>query len=137
MEVLDELDAMLDELLAKNPIDPKRVSLIGFSLGGFGTWAWAAKRPERFSALMPLGGTVLPKLSDLRRLQVKPIWIVHGALDQSVSVRGADQVALSLPALGGTLGYTRYPDADHGQTSDRAFRDLTILNWLLAQKLDI
>ena len=133
-EVLDELDTMLAELLANQPIDPKRVYLIGFSMGGFGTWSWALRRPERFAALMPVGGSGF-LTHELERLKDKPLWMIHGALDPIVAVGGADATAARLSALGSKFGYTRYPDANHGQTSDRAFADMALYRWLLAQKL--
>jgi predicted peptidase len=138
-EIPDRLDAMLDELLANCPVDADRVSLCGFSMGSFGTWAWALARPERFAALMPVGGSgywgvfALAQI-DFSILRMTPIWMVHGALDASVPVGGADAFASELVRVGATFGYTRYPDARHGETSDRAFRDMTLLNWLLAQK---
>lgn len=138
-DVLDGLDAMLDELLANHPIDPDRVLLTGFSMGSFATWLWAIKRPDRFAALMPVGGSGSRpayelRAADLSHLRDKPIWMVHGAQDQTVSVAGADEFVAALVQLGASFGYTRYPDATHGGTSDRAFTDMTILRWLLAQK---
>jgi predicted peptidase len=132
--VIDGLDAMLDELLAQHPIDADRVYLTGFSMGGFGTWQWASRSLERFAALMPVGGSALPDPADLERMKQTPIWMVHSALDQAVPVKGADEVAAALAALGSNFGYTRYPDATHGGTSDRAFSDKALYRWLLAQK---
>ncbi len=136
--ITDKLDTLLDDLLAEQPIDPDRVYLTGFSMGGYGTWVWAVKRPERFAALLPVGGSgffddFLTR-DDLQRLRTKPLWLVHGALDQAVAVRGADEVAAALAEIGANFGYTRYPDANHGGTSDRAYIDRAIYRWLLAQK---
>lgn len=136
--ITDRLDLLLDDLLAEQPIDPNRVYLTGFSMGGYGAWAWAVKRPERFAALLPVGGTgffdSLLTRDDLYRLRALPLWLVHGALDQAVPVSGADDVAATLSAIGANFGYTRYPDATHGGTSDRAYTDQAIYRWLLAQK---
>lgn len=138
-DVTDALDAMLDDLLAQHPIDPDRVYLTGFSMGGYGTWAWALKRPERFAALLPVGGSGFVSAyhldnADLAALKDVPVWMVHSAGDMAVSVSGADAFYAALLAHRSDFGYTRYPDADHGGTSDRAFRDMTLFNWLLAQK---
>lgn len=134
----DSLDVLLDGLLSQHPIDPDRVYLTGFSLGGYGTWVWGSARPERFAALVPVGGSAwfdgLFERADLERLRSTPIWMVHGAADQAVSVSGADEVAAALTSIGANFGYTRYPDATHGGTSDRAFRDMELYRWLLAQR---
>ncbi len=136
--ITDKLDLLLDDLLVQQPIDPDRVYLTGFSMGGYGTWAWAVKRPERFAALLPVGGSQFVDdfltRDDLMCLRAKPLWLVHGALDQAVPVRGADEVAAALAQIGANFGYTRYPDATHGGTSDRAYTDQAIYRWLLAQK---
>ena len=137
--VTDALDALLDELLAKHPIDADRVLLTGFSMGGAGTWAWALKRPQHFAALMPVsGGFHHPddQYGDIDPTVLKdtPLWIAHGAADMTVSVQWSDELCASLLTHRADFGYTRYPDVDHGETSDRVFRDLTMLHWLLAQK---
>ncbi len=138
-EITERLDALLDDLLANYPVDADRVYLTGFSMGSFGTWTWALRRPDRFAALLPVGGNGLTRDPGLTRvdfapLKSLPLWMVHGAMDQTVPVSGADEFAAKLAALGANFGYTRYPDADHGGSSDRAFSDLSILRWLLAQK---
>ncbi len=136
--ITDQLDLLLDDLLAEQPVDRDRIYLTGFSMGGYGTWAWAVKRPERFAALLPVAGSQFfddfLTHDDLKRLRAKPLWLVHGALDQAVSVRGADEVAAALAEIGANFGYTRYPDATHGGTSDRAYTDVAIYRWLMAQR---
>lgn len=138
-DVTDALDTFLDDLLAQLPLDPERIYLTGFSMGSFGTWAWALRQPRRFAALLPVGGSGFTAQNhlegaDLAGLKHVPIWIVHSAEDSAVPVGGADQFYAALLAGRADFGYTRYPDATHGGTSDRAFSDPTILSWLLAQK---
>jgi predicted peptidase len=139
--VLSELDGLLDELLEKYSLDHARVYLTGFSMGSRGVWLWGTQRPERFAALLPVSGsgphpTDEVSAADLAVLRGKPVWMVHGAADDRVAMSGVDGHFRMLAAINPTIGYTRYPDADHGQTAERAFCDATILNWLLAQKLD-
>jgi predicted peptidase len=108
-------------------------------MGGFGVWTWAFEQPERFAALMPVAGSgfkyhdFLPP-ADFTQVSKIPIWMVHGAQDEAVPVRGADEFAALLDAYGAEYGYTRYPDANHVLTFDRAFTDRVLYQWLLAQK---
>ena len=37
-------------------VDMKRIAVTGFSVGGTGSWHFAAKYPERFSAAIPVAG---------------------------------------------------------------------------------
>ena len=51
--IRDELAAaadLVDATLASRPIDPDRVYLTGLSMGGYGTFDWLARDPDRFAA---------------------------------------------------------------------------------------
>src|SRR5215467_585900 len=50
------VNALLDMVLARYPIDKKKVAVTGFSMGGTGSWHFAEKFPERFSAAIPVAG---------------------------------------------------------------------------------
>ena len=54
-QVLAALEASLREFHG----DRRRVYLTGFSMGGYGTWAIAARHPHRFAALVPIAGEVV------------------------------------------------------------------------------
>src|SRR5438045_5525988 len=49
--------ALLAAVEKSYAIDQKEVIVTGFSMGGQGTWYWADKYPERFSAAVPVSGT--------------------------------------------------------------------------------
>ena len=48
------VNALLDMILAHYSIDKKKVAVTGFSMGGAGSWHFAEKFPERFSAVLPI-----------------------------------------------------------------------------------
>ena len=48
--------ALLDAVQTAYRIDARRVVVTGFSMGGAGTWHFAARFPERFSAAVPMAG---------------------------------------------------------------------------------
>jgi predicted peptidase len=138
-DVPEELDAWLDAVLRQHPIDPDRVLLTGFSMGGFGAWQWALRRPGRFAALMPVAGNGfgfrnyrMP--ADMRVLAALPIWMIHSAGDEVVPVGGADDFHRALLEIGVRFGYTRYPNAGHTATAELAFNDHVLYDWLLRQK---
>ncbi|GDY13698.1 hypothetical protein LBMAG53_25760 [Planctomycetota bacterium] len=76
------LDALLDRLLQLDRLDADRVYLMGHSMGGHGTWEWAATSPMRFAAIAPLCGQ--GQLDALARLAGLPVWATTGADDQTV-----------------------------------------------------
>ena len=50
------VNALLDMVLAKYEIDRKKIAVTGYSMGGAGTWHFAEKYPDRFSAAIPIAG---------------------------------------------------------------------------------
>ena len=67
------LNDLLDEALAKYRIDPDRVYLTGLSLGGYGSWDWSMRNPERFAALVPICGR--GDAMDAARVKEIPTWV--------------------------------------------------------------
>jgi pimeloyl-ACP methyl ester carboxylesterase len=52
----DSLDTMLDYVLENFPeIDKDRVYVMGYSMGGKGTWVWINESADRFAAAAPCG----------------------------------------------------------------------------------
>ncbi len=135
----DVLDVLLRQIQAAYAVDAKRIYLTGQSMGGFGTWAMALKYPDRFAAIVPVasGWDFTPEFvpANICDLKNVPIWVFHGALDGSVP---PDQVTAMVQALqncGGTVRFTLYPDADHLDSSNRAYADPELYEWLAAQHL--
>ncbi len=46
--------ALLDEVASNYKVDPDRIYVTGLSMGGFGTWALAAYKPDCFAAIIPI-----------------------------------------------------------------------------------
>jgi predicted peptidase len=72
------VNALLDMVLAGYSIDTKKIAVTGFSMGGTGSWHFAAKYPERFSAAIPVAGTPPASASGWRL----PILAIHSRNDQ-------------------------------------------------------
>jgi predicted peptidase len=105
------LERLLEATLAGERADPDRVYLTGISMGGFGTWAWAAAHPERFAAIAPICGGGRPEWAG--RLKGLPIWNFHGAKDRIVPPDYSEVMVEALRRVGADIRYTLYPDADH------------------------
>jgi poly(3-hydroxybutyrate) depolymerase len=50
------VNALLDMVLAHYAIDKNKIAVTGYSMGGAGSWHFAEKFPERFSAAIPVAG---------------------------------------------------------------------------------
>jgi predicted peptidase len=70
--------ALLDMVLAAYPIDRKKVVVTGYSMGGQGSWHFAEKFPERFSAAIPVAGRPPASAAGWRL----PVLAIHSRDDQ-------------------------------------------------------
>lgn len=126
-----ELSALLDDVIARHKVDEDRIYVTGLSMGGFGTWRLAAYSPERFAAIAPIcgGGEVYWT----RRLTHLPVWVFHGAKDQSVPLERSQQMVDALERNGGNVKLTIYPDAGHDSWT-QTYDDPEFYKWLLSQR---
>jgi predicted peptidase len=126
-QVLELIEKSLKEL----PVDPKRVYLTGLSMGGYGTWDLAARKPDWFAAVAPVCGgadeATAPKIKNL------PTWVFHGAKDTAVKPERSRNMVAALKKAGGSPKYTEYPTVGHNSW-DNAYSDPAFYEWLLAQK---
>ncbi|MEN3334196.1 MAG: hypothetical protein V7641_3561 [Blastocatellia bacterium] len=98
-------------------VDPLRVYLAGHSMGGFGTWLVAARKPELFAAIAPMSagppaqGDALNAL--LEKVKPLPALVVHGAKDGIVPPEFSKAMVEAAQKAGLKVTYLEVPDADH------------------------
>jgi len=68
--------ALLDYAVSNWPVDRRRIVVTGYSMGGIGTWFFASRHPEWFSAAVPMAGRPEGG-ADVR----VPIYAIHGRRD--------------------------------------------------------
>ncbi|NLF01455.1 MAG: prolyl oligopeptidase family serine peptidase [Anaerolineales bacterium] len=105
------LTMMLDDVMARYPVDRSRVYLTGLSMGGFGTWALAAIHPERFAAIAPICGGGDPQWASA--LKDIPVWAFHGAQDDVVPLIRSEEMVRALEQAGSQVRFTIYPELGH------------------------
>jgi predicted peptidase len=120
--------------------DPKRVYLTGLSMGGGGTWSFAAKYPERWAAMVPICGFIKrqPTADDCKAIAEKikdiPCWCFHGGADPTVPVAQSRGMMKALWDAGAHPNYTEYPGVGHNSW-DQAYATNDLYDWLLKHKL--
>jgi predicted peptidase len=72
------VNALLEMILARYPIDRNKVAVTGYSMGGTGSWHIAEKFPERFSAAIPIASRPPASPSGWRL----PVLAIHSRDDQ-------------------------------------------------------
>jgi len=125
----ERLATFLAEVVERTRADASRIYVTGLSMGGTGALDLAAEIPDSLAAATILCGEGDPsKAPQLGRL---PLWLFHSAADGAVVVEYGDRLFDALRAQNAPVTYTRYRDADHGQTWERAYGSPLMYDWLL------
>lgn len=131
-DMINVVKAILDQTLAKYPIDADRVSLAGVSSGGTGVWDLAARHPDYFSAIAPMASSGLGDKA-LERLQRLPVWAFHCTRDPGTPIDSVRHTVDELQRIGCTAQLTEVDAATHDCWTP-AFADYHLLDWLLEQQ---
>lgn len=123
--------AALESLVKELPVDERRIYLTGLSMGGYGSWALAAKHPERFAAVAPICGGGDPAWA--AQLKNVPIWAVHGDADKVVPPQRSRDMIDALKAAGGSPKYTELKDVAHDSWTPAYNDPQGILPWMFEQ----
>lgn len=125
------LNLLLDEVISQYRIDEGRIYLTGLSMGGFGTWHFAAEHPERFAAIAPIcGGGPVDQACKIREL---PVWVFHGARDNVVPIEQSEEMVTALKECGGDVKFTVYPEAGHDSWT-AAYNNPELYDWFLSHR---
>lgn len=147
------VEATLDAALREFRGDPRRVSVTGLSMGGYGVWDVAMRAPGRFAALAPVCGGVLqpraerdtlfvaavagqadPHAAIAARLRAIPTWIFHGARDDVVPPDDDRKLVAAFRAAGAVdARYTEFADANHNSWDPAYAQTPEFWTWLFAQ----
>ncbi|HEX4695630.1 prolyl oligopeptidase family serine peptidase [Sphingomonas sp.] len=131
----ERLDLLLVDLRRKYRVDSSRIYLTGLSLGGYGTWAWALKRPDLFAAIVPVAARSEDASADPCVLKDTPIWAFHGDQDDVVDPQAGFAIVKAVDACKGSVRpkMTIYPQMSHGSW-EPAYDDPAMWRWLLEQR---
>lgn len=79
---------VLDDVVARFPVDPRRILASGFSQGGSMVWYLACRMPTRFAAFAPIAGAFWEPLPESCEAPHPPLIHVHGTSDATVPLAG-------------------------------------------------
>ena len=121
----------LEDVVRKHPIDRDRIALTGLSMGGFGSWELAARRPGWFSGVIPICGGGNPRA--LAPLAGLPIQVWHGAADNVVPPEASRMLVRSMEERGMAVDYHELPGVGHNSWSP-AYGDEGVCKQLFEQR---
>jgi len=123
---------LIGELRRTYNIDEARIYVAGQSMGGFGTFAIISEYSRTFAAGVALCGGGDP--SKVARLTNVPIWVFHGARDESVPVERSRTIVAAIKNAGGAnVRYTEYPETGH-IIWPSVVKETELLPWLVTQR---
>lgn len=129
---LDAAVSLLRQVAQTERVDPKRIYIMGLSMGGMGTFEAVYRNPKLFAAAIPICGGGDTIRYD-RRVKKMPFRVFHGDADAVVSVNNSRSIVRRLKQVRAKAQYTEYPGVNHNSW-DNAFAEPDLLGWLFDKK---
>jgi predicted peptidase len=92
-------------------VDTRRRVVMGYSMGGRGTWHMAATFRQHFVAAIPIAGR--PGDIALDTLRDLPLYVIHSEADRRVPIEDTAKAVARLHAMGAPVAFARLPSGDH------------------------
>lgn len=129
--IQQKMNALIDSLITRYPVDTNRIYLTGLSMGGIGTLDLAIRYPRRFAALIPIAFRI-EEGWDLCKIKDIPMWAFHGEKDDIIPISKAYAVINTLIVCGANPTFTTYSDLFHDAWT-RTYNNPAIYDWLLTK----
>ena len=120
--------ALLQSVLNDYPIDRQRILVIGYSLGGRGTWFMAARHPDFFTAAIPIAGSTDGQ--PLERLGRIPTYVIHSRSDEVVPPGPDEHAVAELGKLGRPVVIDIVDGGGHFDTSSYMPALIRAVKWV-------
>ncbi len=127
---------IISEISKQYNIDPKRIYVIGNSMGGAGALNIATHYPELFAGVVSIG--VFYRLTDnaARQLRHTPLWIMYGSNEERIKPQIRTEIKAYLKLANVPLKFTEVDGYGHRCWLDIVKDEPTLLPWLFDQKLN-
>lgn len=121
---------LIDHLEKELRVDSSRIYLTGLSMGGYGTWHFATRAPDRFAAILPVCGGGVPYR--MRWIRDLPVWAFHGDGDRVVPPEESSRLIEALRKQGNEKAkLTIYPGVGHDSWTS-TYDNPEVYEWMLS-----
>ncbi|MES2653525.1 MAG: alpha/beta fold hydrolase [Bacteroidota bacterium] len=123
---------LLEEIEKEYPnIDKNRIYLVGYSMGGSTAQNILNNKPHKFAAIVSIAA--VPDISNLKKLNKKNIWLIHGKLDTENPYVGSEYLYRKL-SHNKNLDFTTFTNLDHNNITIPLLLSDEIPNWLFKKR---
>jgi len=102
--------ALVEDVISRYGVDRRRVMVMGFSLGGSGTWFLSSRHADLFSAAIVVAGRTDEPLD---RLATRPTFVIHSQDDRVVPFPQAAERVAALKRLGRAVEFEALSGPGH------------------------
>ena len=126
----DKLLQLLEYVQNNYTTDLSKVYVCGMSLGGYGTFDFAGKYPDKITAAVAICGGGNTK--DACNLTKIPLWVIHGNKDRIVPLSESKKMVKAIQTCNpdANLTFTIVKGGNHGSV-EHYFREDKIYKWML------
>jgi predicted peptidase len=105
--------ALVQNTLDTYAIDRRRILVVGFSMGGRGTWYMSSRHSDLFTAAIPMAASIGDE--PLERLATIPTYVIHSRDDEVVPFEPAERNWRALEKLKRPIEFEAIWDVGHFQ----------------------
>lgn len=117
-DALTVIQSAINYLINLDVVQPKKIGIIGFCMGGGLAWHGAAKLEKLGAAVPCYGGGPEMTPDEVAQINI-PVLAIFGELDKGVSPEVARQRSAMMDAAGVRHETIIYPDAQHAFMNDQ------------------
>lgn len=128
----EKLMSLVEYVQTHYNADPSRLYVCGMSLGGYGTFDFAGKYPNKVTAAVAICGG--GNIKDACRLGTVPLWVLHGDKDNIVRLSESQKMVTAIKNCkpDANLTFTVVKDGTHGSV-ENYFRQNEIYDWMFSK----
>lgn len=119
---------LLEKIKTDYNVDTSKVAIMGYSMGGTGTWYYASEFTNIFSLAIPMAS--MPPNYLLPITDINPTYVIHGTEDELVSLQKVKDLVRDIKINNNTIRLVEVKDASHYETNKYKKPLSETLDWI-------